>query len=102
MGFSKQVRVEMFVRDNATCQDCGRKWDDGWMLQAAHYDHSRNRNYDCVENGRMLCIDCHIRDHQRAFEKARDRKDKNLHASAIRMLKCASRYNYKAKNRQLG
>lgn len=85
----------MFARDGAKCRICGRKWDDGWMLHAAHYDHDKsNPNYDTLEAGRMLCIDCHILDHKRKLKTATSKKERNMHAYAIRKLRECDRRNY--------
>lgn len=62
-AFSRPVRQEIGKRDNWTCQNCGKKFSDGWMVQAAHYDHDRNKkDYDRPESGRILCTQCHIDD----------------------------------------
>lgn len=90
-AFPKSIRVQMFKRDNAECKECGKKWDDGWMLHAAHYKEGDNS----LSNGRMLCVRCHIKDHEEKFRKARDKKVKNQHAYAIRRLKWLSVYNWK-------
>lgn len=95
MPFSKDVRVKMFARDNATCQGCGKKWGepDYAMLHATHINHKRNKWYNSLRNGRMLCIDCHIEDHKRLLKKAKTKKERNIHAYAIRKLSKLDRHN---------
>ncbi|HOU75564.1 MAG TPA: HNH endonuclease signature motif containing protein [Candidatus Dojkabacteria bacterium] len=62
-AFSDKVRREIFERDKGTCQRCGRRFKDGWMLQCSHFDHERNEGYDDPENGQLECIRCHMANH---------------------------------------
>lgn len=62
-AFSRPVRQEIGERDNWTCQNCGKRFQDGWMVQAAHYDHDKRKpTYDDPNTGRILCTLCHIQD----------------------------------------
>lgn len=39
------------------------KYSDGFMVQAAHYDHDQSQEwYDDVDNGRILCLAHHALD----------------------------------------
>lgn len=71
MAFAKQVRYEMLKRDRWTCQngDCvgyyfGESplcWRDGWNVNGAHYPDKHQIQEDRnIENGRCLCVHCHI------------------------------------------
>lgn len=54
----------MFARDHGECVECGKRFNDGWLLDCAHNDHSReNEDYDNVNNGRVLCLDDHLKHH---------------------------------------
>ena len=59
--FSPDVRTEIGIRDNFTC-DCGRSYQKGWVIEMAHYDHNRNEHYNEPENGRSSCRACHLRE----------------------------------------
>lgn len=62
-AFSFGVRREIGIRDQWTCQSCGKSFQDGYMVQAAHFDHDRSKKkYDDPKNGRILCTSCHIQD----------------------------------------
>ncbi len=62
-AFTYAVRREIGKRDNWTCQNCGKSFQNGWMVQAAHYDHDpRKKKYNDPKNGRILCTECHIQD----------------------------------------
>lgn len=71
LAFSKRSRFKVGKRDDWECQgDCclGKdgnpaSFKDGWMVQAAHHDHTRNAGYDDPENGRILCIAHHALEH---------------------------------------
>lgn len=93
-AFSKGTRVKMFHRDGGACRGCGRLWDDGWMLQGAHLDHTKNGNYDNVNNGVMLCVECHTRQHETLFYEAETQEERNFHAYAIRKLRDTDPYNW--------
>lgn len=58
-AFSTRVRKEIGRRDRWECQwegGCDRSFKDGYMVQAAHYDHDKNNpDYDNPNNGRILC-----------------------------------------------
>lgn len=96
-GFGPATRKYIFWRDRAQCVECGRKWKDGWMLHAAHYDHSKNNGYNRAENGRLLCIRCHINDHKRLL--ASSNEDRPLHRKALQKLNKLPKRNihYKAR-----
>jgi len=62
LAFSWQVRQEILQRDEYECVECGATQN----LEAAHYDHNKsNSYYDDPDNGRTLCTECHLKDHQR-------------------------------------
>lgn len=63
LAFSYGSRREIGERDNWTCQSCGKSFQQGYMVQAAHYDHDKKKKeYDNPSNGRILCTSCHIDD----------------------------------------
>lgn len=71
MAFGKKTRYSIFKRDGGTCQggDCignyvegqPRSHAEGWNVQAAHYPdkHQKGTDHD-ANNGRILCVTCHI------------------------------------------
>ena len=89
--FVRWVRKRIFKRDNATCQVCGRRWNDGWFLQCAHYENGKTKpTNNSVNGGRMLCISCHIAEHKKLYRQAKRRNDRSemkRHAYAVRKLK---------------
>lgn len=63
-AFAPWIRKEIFRRDKGVCQcGCGRSFDSGFMVQAAHfpdlhqYQQDRNPN-----NGRILSTECHLKE----------------------------------------
>ena len=65
LAFSIESRKEIGKRDNWTCQVCGKKFQDGWLVDAAHYDHDKTKeNYNNPKNGRILCLDDHLKEHE--------------------------------------
>lgn len=67
LAFSPDVRQKMFARDQGECQECGKRFRDGWLLDCAHFDHDHaSSNYNSVDNGRVLCLEDHLKDHLEA------------------------------------
>lgn len=58
------IRKQVYIRDHGECQDCGKKLPlNGSVFQRAHFAHIKGRGQggeDSVENGQILCHDCHI------------------------------------------
>lgn len=72
-AFSKETRKKIGQRDHWACSDCGKRFDEGWMLHASHYDHDRdNPDYDSMETGRMQCVEDHLRFHQEHVGKSEE------------------------------
>jgi len=58
-AFSWESKQEILRRDGYQCTKCGSTEH----LEAAHYNHTRDENYDNPDNGRILCTECHLEDH---------------------------------------
>lgn len=62
-AFSSRVKKIIRARDNNQCQnhdDC--PFEDEYT-EIAHYDHTRNGNYNKEKNGRVSCRPSHYLDH---------------------------------------
>jgi len=64
-------RLKVFIRDEYTCQDCGKKSGNGYKvyLQAHHlksFSEYPDLRYE-VDNGITLCKDCHRGRHTHKF-----------------------------------
>lgn len=58
--FSYESRKEIGAREKWTCEDCGRRFQDGFMVDASHNCHDRDENYDNPDNGCIQCLHCHL------------------------------------------
>jgi len=64
----KVWRIEVFTRDDFTCQCCGYKNGNGTKRKDLNAHHivkwidSIELRYE-VENGKTLCVPCHINEH---------------------------------------
>lgn len=70
----KEWRIDVFTRDDFTCQICGKV---GGTLNAHHikpYAKYKELRFD-VDNGITLCRDCHIELHRRAARHAKQFRD---------------------------
>jgi len=81
-GFPKDIRKRVFARDKATCQRCGKTWEEGWMLHVIHVVE----DIHTIDNALLTCIECHIEDHTAKWAKARTNKERARHQYAIRLL----------------
>lgn len=97
-AFSQATKRQIGLRDGWECVECGRSFAGGWMVHACHYDHCKtNDDYDDPDNGRILCIGCHIKEHQQGFDDAKQSEDRalmNFHAQAVRKLKKLDQHTY--------
>lgn len=87
IAFSYKVRKQIAKRDNHQCVSCG----ETEYLEAAHINHNkRNRRYNHPSNGRLLCICCHLEDHQ--LREGRNGLSKRNNRNAIDSLKGRMKY----------
>jgi len=100
-AFSQNQRKQLFARDDATCQDCGRKWHgQGYMLEAHHVNPLNCGGENTIENGVMLCRECHKDRHLRLAANAKSKQEQSANASAARLIeqrikeKGLKRYGY--------
>lgn len=64
-AFSFGVRKTIFKHDGGACVDCGKRFDEGWLLDCSHVDHDHSKEiYDDPANGRVQCLDDHLKYHQ--------------------------------------
>lgn len=64
-AFSLDTRKKIFKRDQGECVDCGKRFADGWLMDASHYDHDHSSSeYDSADNGRVQCLDDHLKYHE--------------------------------------
>jgi len=76
--FPKRVRRIAFARANGMCEDCGRKFSQGWQLDCHHIIPSSFGGDDTLDNAVMLCLECHAKRHEylgmhRAVQSIRER-----------------------------
>lgn len=74
------VREKVRIRDNHTCQHCGKKWEEGTRRFDVHHTNGEcgynSRGYDRVANMPVLttlCHECHYNAHD--FNGNRDKPD---------------------------
>jgi hypothetical protein len=75
-AFSIGVRKAIGRRDAWECQEpgCNKRFQDGWMVDAAHHPHSHQRShpdYDTVAGGDIRCVDHHQKQHERGTSLGR-------------------------------
>lgn len=63
VAFLESVRKEIGKRDHWTCCDCGRQWQDGWLVDAAHDSDKHGKEHQDPSEGRILCLRCHLLQH---------------------------------------
>jgi hypothetical protein len=65
-AFSRKSKHEIGKRDRWTCVECGREFQDGWMVHGAHNSdkHHKGPHYDKPSSGAIRCVDCHQEQHE--------------------------------------
>ncbi len=86
-AFTQHQRKDIFKRDGATCQDCGRKWDDGWMLECHHVVPLNCGGSNSASNGILVCRSCHATRHLGLANTAETKKQRDANAMAYRIIK---------------
>jgi 5-methylcytosine-specific restriction endonuclease McrA len=93
-AFTKWQRKDIFKRDNAECQHCGRKWDyneetgkGAFMLECHHVIPLNCGGDNSTSNGILLCRTCHAAEHRRLAQDAKTIQQRNANATAYRMIK---------------
>lgn len=85
-AFGWKSRKKIKERDNRTCQETGRKASDGWRLDAAHYDHTHGDGYDNPDNGRLLCVIEHLKEHEQIYQDTRGTNRESWARGALQAL----------------
>lgn len=64
-AFSRSVAIEIKERACWQCEVTGKRYEDGWRLDASHkYTHDRNDpRYNDPDNGICLCLEEHLKQH---------------------------------------
>lgn len=65
MAFPKWMRVEAGRRRGWACEKCGRRFADGWIIEAHHIVPTSQGGQDTFENLQLLCVECHYKEHVR-------------------------------------
>jgi 5-methylcytosine-specific restriction endonuclease McrA len=93
-AFTKWQRKDIFKRDNATCQKCGRQWDyneetgeGGYMLECHHKIPLNCGGDNSVSNGILVCRTCHATLHRNLAQTAKTIQQRNANATAYRIIK---------------
>lgn len=77
------IREKIRIRDNHTCQICGKRWEEGQRRFDVHHidcDKEKSRQYDVYDiekdNLITLCHKCHLNlpEHKKAMTGKRDLK----------------------------
>lgn len=64
--FSPEIAREIGVKHHWKCEECGKRFQEGWLVDMAHYPDKHNKKlpeYNSTESGRPMCLVCHFREH---------------------------------------
>mgnify|MGYP000066162893 CR=1 FL=1 len=64
-AFPKSFRMAYGHSVGWKCEDCGRAWKDGWMLEFHHIIPTSAGGKDTSDNCRLCCRTCHLKAHKR-------------------------------------
>ncbi len=97
MGFAKWQRRLIFKSFNAVCADCGRTWEQGFMLECHHVIPLSEGGGNVISNSRLLCRSCHSKAHIRLGQEALklgNKRRANQNFWAARTIKKRGMYRY--------
>ena len=75
MAFEEWQRKAIFARADARCEECGKSWHDGYMLECDHIVPLSMGGENHINNGQLLCRRCHAKKHMRLAKEAKKRGD---------------------------
>ena len=59
MTFPKRLRKLAGALRGWKCEICGRKFSQGWMIEAHHIIPTHAKGKDTLDNLRLVCLFCH-------------------------------------------
>ena len=65
MPFPEPVRKQVGKDRGWVCEDCKKRWSDGWLMEVHHILPSSLGGSDEPSNARILCVSCHLKAHER-------------------------------------
>lgn len=64
MAFAPEIAKRIGIRDRWTCKVSGRRFQDGWLVDAMHIDHDKSKpHYGYEWNGVIGCRTVHLENH---------------------------------------
>lgn len=76
MSFNEQQRKAIFARAGGKCEECGKDWNDGFMLECDHIIPLSMGGKNEIQNGQLLCRRCHAKKHMQLSKEAGRRGDR--------------------------
>lgn len=64
-AFPKAMRMEHGRKVGWKCEECGRAWSSGYMLEFHHIIPTSAGGKDSLSNIRLLCRDDHLKAHKK-------------------------------------
>lgn len=64
-AFPKAMRMTYGKLVGWKCEQCGKKFHDGWMTEFHHRKPTHSGGKDTYENMECLCVKCHAKAHDR-------------------------------------
>jgi len=87
VSFSAVQRKQIFAKHNAACADCGKTWQDGYMLDCHHEVPLGEGGSNSISNGKLLCRLCHLKAHTKLYNEAKYERQKKVNAYAVRKIR---------------
>lgn len=63
MPFPRHLVKEWGKLVNWCCEDCGKKWSEGFIVEGHHVKPTNAGGTDVKENFKLLCLECHYKAH---------------------------------------
>ena len=85
MPFPVEMTKRLGKKRRWTCEVCGRRWVDGFLMEGHHKIPTHQGGQDVEENFQLLCIECHEKAHRELARK--DNNSANIILSRLRRTK---------------
>lgn len=87
MSFPRHLRKLWGKLRGWKCENCGRRWADGFLLEFHHKLPTSAGGKDTEDNAQLLCIECHYLAHKELEREGVGHKSASIVLARLRRTK---------------